>query len=182
MRELALHILDIAQNSLAAGASLLTITINENLAADLLTIEISDNGRGIPTAQLPQLTNPFFTSRVTREVGLGLPLLAQAAQRAEGHLEIDSKVGSGTKVTATFRHSHLDRAPLGDLIGTLLSIITLNPKVDLIYQHHFRNRTFLFDTREIKHELGAVAINHPTVIHWLQGFLRAELDDLYGGE
>ncbi len=182
MRELSLHILDIAQNSIAASASIIEIYIDENSIQDRLTIQIADNGRGIPQDQLAQVMDPFFTSRKTRGVGLGLALFAQAAQGAEGELLIDSNVGTGTTVTATFRYSHIDRAPLGDLAGTLLGVIMLNPEVEVVYQHTCLERTLCIDTREIKSELGSIAINHPAVMNWLEGFVREGIDDLYGGE
>jgi hypothetical protein len=182
MRELSLHILDIAQNSIVASASVVEINIDENSVQDLLTIQIADNGRGIPQHQLAQVTDPFFTSRKTRGVGLGLALFAQAAEGAEGELLIDSKIGTGTKATATFRYNHIDRAPLGDLAGTLLGVIMLNPEVEVVYQHTYREKTLCIDTRQIKNELGGIAINHPAVVSWLEGFIREGIDDLYGGE
>ncbi|NMB01884.1 MAG: ATP-binding protein [Firmicutes bacterium] len=182
MRELSLHILDIAQNSIAASASLVEIRINEDPARDLLIIEIYDNGQGIAEKQLAQITDPFFTSRTTREVGLGLALFAQAAARANGSLKVDSTVGEGTRVLATFSHSHLDRAPLGDLVGTLLGLIVLNPEIDVVYQHNYNDKTLLIDTRRIKSELGGIVISHPAVTNWLRGFIQEGLDDLYGGE
>ena len=182
MRELSLHILDIAQNSIAASASLVTILIDEDPARDLLTIEIRDNGCGIPKKQLTQVTDPFFTSRKTREVGLGLALFSRAAELAEGEFLIDSTAGIGTKVRASFRHSHLERAPLGDLAGTLFGIIALNPGVEVVYRHNYCARTLSIDTREIKHELGDIAINHPAVVSWLECFIREEIDDLYRGD
>ena len=182
MRELALHILDIAQNSIAAAASLVTISIDEQPGRDLLRIEVADNGRGIPPEELAQITDPFFTSRTTRDVGLGLPLFAQAAERAEGKFEVKSMPGRGTEVTATLRYSHIDRAPLGDLTGTLLGIIVPNPELDLIYTHYYKQKSFLLGTGEIKSTLGRIAISHPEVVSWLRDFIQAGLDDLYGGE
>lgn len=182
MQELSLHILDIVQNSIAALASEIQIDIDENLDQDLLTIQIADNGTGISQQKLAQVTDPFFTSRTTRGVGLGLSLFAQAAEATEGELVIESKVNTGTKVTATFRHSHIDRAPLGDLAGTLIAIIMLNPKVEVIYYHIYRGKNFCVDTRQIKDVLGDVAINHPDVLIWLEGVVRKGIDDLYGGE
>ncbi|MCK9525883.1 MAG: ATP-binding protein [Limnochordia bacterium] len=182
MRELSLHILDIAQNSIAALASVIEIRIDENPVQDRLTIQITDNGKGIPEQQLAQATDPFFTSRTTRRVGLGLALLARAAEEAQGGLGIRSKVGTGTKVTATFCHSHIDRAPIGDLAGTMLAIIMLNPTTEVVYHHTYLEKTFCIDTRQIKYELGEIAINHPAVVSWLEEALREGIDDLYGGD
>src|SRR5690554_4683283 len=123
MRELSLHVLDIVQNSINAAASLISVYINEDIIEDLLTIKIKDNGRGIPEENLSQITDPFFTSRKTREVGLGLSLFAEAAWRCDGDFKIDSIVEKGTEVETLFRYSHIDRAPLGDIQGTLLTLI-----------------------------------------------------------
>ena len=182
MRELSLHILDIVQNSIAAAATLIEITVIEDLAHDQLTITITDNGQGIPENMQSQLIDPFLTARETRAVGLGLPLFAEAAQRCDGKLEIYSQVGTGTQVVARFRHSHIDRAPLGDITGTLLSLIALNTNIDFIYHHIYGTKAFILDTREIKRELDGVAINHPEVLSWLRQFIHEGLDDLFGGE
>jgi anti-sigma regulatory factor (Ser/Thr protein kinase) len=137
MRELSLHILDILQNSVEAGATRVELTIDEDLAADRLTITIEDNGRGIPPEKLPALFDPFYTTRSTRHVGLGLPLLKAAAERCNGDVTVASEVGAGTTLTAAFQHSHLDRAPLGDLTGTLLTFV-LGGACDLRYVHRVR--------------------------------------------
>ena len=182
MRELSLHILDILQNSVEAGATRVVLTIDEDLAADRLTITVEDNGRGIPPEKLPKLFDPFYTTRSTRHVGLGLPLLKAAAERCNGDVTLASEVGVGTTLTATFQHSHLDRAPLGDLTGTLLTFI-LGGACDLRYVHRVIGRVgewesgrtgereFAFDTAEIKAELGDVPLTHPDVREWLRQFI-----------
>ncbi|HHU92194.1 MAG TPA: ATP-binding protein [Halanaerobiaceae bacterium] len=182
MRELSLHILDIVQNSISATASLINIYINENLEGDLLTIKIRDNGRGIPEEQLLHITDPFYTTRTTREVGLGLSLFRQTARRSGGGLEIKSQIGAGTEVTAFFAHSHIDRPPMGDIKGTLLTLIALNPDLDFTYQHLYRDREFFLDTRVIKEELEGIEINQQAVLDWLGEFIKKGLEDLYGGE
>lgn len=201
MRELSLHILDILQNSVEAGATRVELSVVEDLAADRLTIEVRDNGRGIPPDKLPHVFDPFYTSRKTRHVGLGLPLLQTAAERCDGDATITSEVGVGTTLTATFQHSHLDRAPLGDMTGTLLSFV-LGGACDLRYVHGVRVdketrrqggaggrlvdweigsdgevcrdqdlREFTFDTAEIRAELGDVPLAHPEVRAWLRQFI-----------
>ncbi len=170
MRELSLHILDALQNSIEAGATLVHLVIEEDLAADLFVITIQDNGRGMDEATLARVFDPFYTTRKTRHVGLGLPLFKAAAERCDGDLTIVSRVGAGTTLRATFRHSHLDRAPLGDIAGTLLSFI-LGGGCDLIYEHRVDGREFRFATAEIKAELGDVPLLHPAVREWLRGFI-----------
>ena len=182
MRELSLHILDIVQNSISADATLISIYINEDIEGDRLTIKIGDNGRGIPEDKLMHITDPFYTTRKTREVGLGLALFAQAARRCEGDLQVDSGVGEGTVVTAFFSYSHIDRPPIGDIKGTLISLIALNPGIDFMYKHIYGGKKFFLDTREIKRELQGIEINQNEVLGWLRGYISEALEDLYGGE
>ena len=170
MRELSLHILDILQNSLEAGATLVELTVEEDSTADRLTITVRDNGRGMDEAQLARISDPFYTTRKTRHVGLGLPLFKAAAERCNGDLTITSQVGMGTVVRATFQRSHIDRAPLGDMTGTLMSFI-LAGTCDVHYLHRVDGKEFEFHTAAIKAELGDVPLAHPSVRQWLQGFI-----------
>ncbi len=184
MRELSLHILDILQNSIAAGATVVDLIIEEDLADDRLTITIRDNGRGMDKAALARVTDPFYTTRTTRKVGLGIPLLQAAAERSNGNLTITSQPGVGTTVVATFQHSNIDRAPLGDVTSTLLAVI-LGGTCELHYLHRVETGRqaplrgvrdkeigeFEFSTAEIKAELGDVPLSHPAVRQWLAGFI-----------
>ena len=170
MRELSLHILDALQNSLEAGATLIELTIEENLAADRLIITIQDNGRGMSEEQLARVFDPFFTTRSTRHVGLGIPLFKAAAERCNGDLTITSQLGKGTRLQATFQHSHIDRAPVGDMTGTLLAFI-LAAQCDLHYLHRVGEKRFEFDTAQIHAELGDVPLTHPAVRKWLREFI-----------
>lgn len=182
MRELALHILDLAQNSIRAAASVIHIELVEHREADRLVLRIGDNGKGIGPEDLPRVTNPFFTSRTTREVGLGLSLLQQAARRSGGELTVKSQLGTGTEVTATFTLSHWDRPPLGDLEGTLISLIVPNPQLELVYEHRCGAQSFRLDTREIKRELGELPLSHPEVVKWLRSCIREGIQELRGGK
>lgn len=177
MRELSLHLLDIVQNSLEAGATLVELTIEEDLTADRLTITVRDDGRGMDEAQLARVTDPFYTTRKTRHVGLGLPLFKAATERCNGGLTVTSLVGQGTTVQATFQHSHIDRAPLGDVTGTLMSVI-LGGTCDVHYLHRVDGKEFEFHTATIKAELGDVPLLHPAVRQWLQEFIAAGEADL----
>ena len=175
MRELSLHALDILQNAREAGATLVHLTVAEDLAADRLVLEVRDNGRGMGEETLKRLKDPFFTTRKTRHVGLGLPLLAAAAERCTGSLEVESAPGQGTRVTAVFQWSHLDRAPLGDITGTLISFLLGEPFCDLVYVRRRDGNEFSLDTREVRRELEPVGLSHPRVREWLAGTLsRAE--------
>jgi len=171
VRELSLHILDALENSVEAGATQIELLIEEDLQRDILGITITDNGRGMSEEFVQQVLNPFVTTRTTRHVGLGLPLFAAAAQRCNGGLQIQSEPGVGTTVIATFQHSHMDRAPLGDMAGTLMAVILSERAVDIHYTHKFNGRTFELDTAEVRRELGEVPLSHPMVRQWLESVL-----------
>ncbi|MBN1570463.1 MAG: PHP domain-containing protein [Acidobacteria bacterium] len=150
MEDLSLHILDIAQNSLEAGASLIEIEIMESLQEDLLTILIHDNGRGMDPKTLAKATDPFFTTRTTRRVGMGLPLLAAATRAAGGTLVIDTEPGKGTTIRATFQHRHIDRAPLGDIETTLMVLLAGQQDKDISFKHILEDRVFELDSRDFR--------------------------------
>ena len=158
MEDLSLHILDIVENSIRAKASRIEIRVVEDTAKDLLTIEISDNGQGIDEETVKKVVEPFFTTRTTRRVGLGLPLLSQAARESGGDVEIESKVGRGTRVKATFGYSHIDRKPLGNMETTLTTLIVGNPEVDFIYEHKKDELEYRLDTKEIRTRIKGRAI------------------------
>jgi len=178
LRELSLHILDVVENGITAGADIIRIQVEESRAEDLLSIKISDNGRGIPAAKLAKLQDPFITSRTTRRVGLGLSLLAAAAQRCDGKLEVEAVAAGGTEVRASFRRSHIDRAPLGDMASTMATLMMGNSHIDFVYTHVIDGEEFSLDTREIKKELGDHSLEDPMVIHQLGESIRTSLNQL----
>jgi hypothetical protein len=167
--------LDIAENGITAGADRISIRMEEARARNLLTIVITDNGRGIPVEKLAKLRDPFVTSRKTRRVGLGLPLLAAAAERCEGKLEVATEAGAGTKVVATFRYDHIDRAPVGDMAATITTLIIGNPEINFVYTHLVDDNEFTLDTRELRAELGDASLSDPVVIHHLTASIRNSL-------
>jgi len=180
--ELALHVLDILQNAVEAGAASVVLEIEEDRAADRLRIVVSDNGRGIPPEALNSVINPFHTTRTSRHVGLGLPLFAAAAERAGGRLAVYSPsrhllghggqpLGPGTTVEATFVLSHPDRQPLGDLTDTLLSFLLSAQSPELCYMHRVDGETFTFDTTELRAQLDGLPLSHPLVYRWLSEFI-----------
>ena len=170
MRELSLHILDALENSLEAGATAIELVIEEDMGADRLTITVRDNGRGMSKAQVDRIFDPFFTTRTTRHVGLGVPLFRAAAQRCNGDLTVTSQPGQGTTLQATFQHSHIDRAPLGDVRGTLLAVLLARP-FDMHYLHRVDGQEFEFSTVDIRAELGEIPLTLPPVRRWLQEFI-----------
>jgi len=175
-----LHILDALENSLEAGATSIELTINEDPVADLLTITIVDNGRGMSEEQLARAADPFFTSRKTRHVGLGIPLFKAAAERCGGGLTLSSQLGKGTTLQATFQHGHIDRAPLGDIVSTLLAVICSGSPCDLQYTHIVEHQTFAFSTSDVRLALGGLPLGHPMVRKWLQEFIIEGEEELRG--
>lgn len=173
MRELSMHILDLAQNSIAAGASSIEIEVAADVAADTLTISITDNGHGMQPDLLANVTDPFTTTRTTRKVGLGIPMMAEAARACEGNLKVHSEQGGGTRVTAEFRLLHIDRAPLGDMASTLVALIAANPDVAVRYTHRADGEKFVLDTNEIKKQLDGVPINEGPVLKWLGAYVES---------
>ena len=135
MEDLSLHVLDVAENALAAGAGRVDVRIVEKLKEDVLRIEIEDNGRGMDGQAVSRALDPFYSSKPDKRVGLGLPLLAQAAKEAGGEMEIRSKPGKGTLVSATFRLGHVDLKPLGDMLQTMATLACAHPGVEFVFEH-----------------------------------------------
>jgi len=181
LRELSLHILDVVENGITAGASCIAIRVEESSAADRLQINVHDDGRGMPAQKVHHVEDPFVTTRTTRRVGLGLSLLAAAARRCEGDIRVSAPPGKGTEVSATFRRSHIDRAPLGDMAATLGMLILGNPHIDFVYIHRLDDREFTLDTRELKRELEGVDLSDPVVVSHLTQSIRRSLRELASG-
>ncbi|HOT97140.1 MAG TPA: ATP-binding protein [bacterium] len=146
MRELSLHILDVVTNSIEAGASRVILWIDESVASNLLSIRVRDNGRGMTREMIERVMDPFVTTRTTRPVGMGLPLLQQAARSCGGDLEITSAPGEGTTLRATFALNSLNRAPLGDIAATVVNLIIGAPDVHFVYVHQTDSGHFSFDS------------------------------------
>lgn len=181
MRELSLNVMDIAQNSISAGASLVTIDVCQSRAADRLVISIIDNGRGMSAEQVAQVTDPFFTTRTTRKVGLGIPLFKMEAEMTGGGLQIHSVPGQGTTVRAEFVPSHVDFIPLGDVNSTVLLLITCNTDRDFVFHHRMDEREFTLDTRELRGILGEeVELNAPDVVAWIREYLEEQTECIKG--
>lgn len=182
MREISLHILDIAQNSITANASLVEITVDENKKADTLTVIIADNGKGMSEELVKRVVDPFTTGRTTRKVGLGIPLIKMAAENTGGSLKLESELGVGTTLTAVFVLSSIDRQPLGDMAETMLGMVTSYENVDFLYVHKVDDNEFMLDTREIKKILGGVSLSEPDVYMWLSEYLKEGESELINKE
>ena len=180
MEELSLHLLDLIQNSVKAGASLIEIIITEK--AGLLTIELNDNGCGMSEEFLQRVESPFTTTRTTRKVGLGIPLFKQAALMAGGDFGIFSRQGEGTRIKASFEINNIDRAPMGDLAGTILGQVLSTPVTpDYRLLYAVEDASFEFDTREIRRQLEGVPLDAPNVIAWMKDYLEEGIRELNGG-
>ncbi|WP_159518023.1 ATP-binding protein [Sunxiuqinia indica] len=178
MNELSLHILDIAQNSIRANAGLIQIHVKELPDEDLLSIQIKDDGEGMKQHQVKQAENPFFTSRTTRKVGLGIPLLKQNAEQTNGQFQLQSTEKIGTTLTVSFGFHHFDRPIIGDIAGCLLILISNETQADLLYTHQTSKGTFEFDTREIKKELDGIPLSTPEIQLFLKEMILGNLEQI----
>lgn len=180
MKELSLNILDITENSVKAGADLIFISIFEN--EDQLSITIEDNGCGMSEQTVRSVTDPFYTTRTTRRVGLGIPLFKLSAEQTGGSFKIKSKYvedhpdAHGTTVSALFNKKHLDFTPLGDIVSTVQTLIQGHPDVDFVFKHEKNNGRIELDTREIRNVLEDVPLSSYEVILWIGN----ELKNQYG--
>jgi anti-sigma regulatory factor (Ser/Thr protein kinase) len=178
MEDLSLHILDIAENCITAEATKIEIKILEDTGANLMTVEVNDNGRGMERELLENATDPFYTTRTTRKVGLGIPLLAQSARESSGDISVESKKGEGTSIKATFQYDHIDRRPLGDIGQTIIILIMSNPDIDFLYEHRKNDSVYTLDTADIKEDLEGVPINTPEVIKIIKDDISAWLNNI----
>jgi hypothetical protein len=170
VEDISLHILDIVENSIRADAKSVEIMLSRDIEHDLLQIEITDDGKGMEPETLAKVRDPFFTTK-RKKTGLGIPLLAQAAEQAGGKLIVDSAPEKGTRVSVTFRLSHIDRPAIGSMMDTLLALIAGHPDRDFVYVERDGEREFRFDTREIKADLDGVPIASPAVIGAIRDLL-----------
>lgn len=180
MRDISLHILDIAENSIRAGSTLISISMAVDKANDDLVIMIDDNGSGMSKEMLEHVKSPFTTSRTTRKVGLGIPLLTASCEASGGHLDIASEPGKGTKLTAHLGYSHIDRPPLGDIAETLATLTIMNPSIDFAFSAN-SVEVFEYDTRQIKATLGEVPVTHPDVMAFIREYLQEGIQQVFGG-
>jgi anti-sigma regulatory factor (Ser/Thr protein kinase) len=178
MEDISLHILDIAENSINAGATLVRIRIEERTDEDFFSLTIEDNGKGIPEERLAEVLDPFYTTRTTRKTGLGLSLLAQSARETGGDISVRSVPDRGTVVEARFRPGHIDMKPLGDIAATMIVLITGNPETDFVLSCLKDGRENVFDSRQIKTELDGIPISSAHVLSVIRDYLNEILTDI----
>lgn len=177
MKDLSLHILDMAENSVTAGATLIEIEIAEETEKDRFSLRVADNGRGMDADK--KTADLYFTTKPGKRFGLGIPLLAQAAEACGGGLTISSGPGSGTTINAEFQRSHIDRKPLGDMASTMVTLICGHPGIDFMLSYKVDSYSYDLDTRELRQELGDVPVNAPAVLRLIkedinEGFRRTK--------
>ena len=168
-----MHVMDIAENSVGGKAKNIAITVEENTYKDYLMMKIVDDGKGMDAEFLANVVNPFTTTRTTRKVGLGIPLLKEACEACNGSFQIQSEVGLGTTVEARFQHSHIDRMPLGDITDTIYCLVIAYPQIHWVFEYIVNGDVFYFDDQPIKKELEGIPLSDPGIL----GFIREYLDE-----
>ncbi len=181
MRDLSLHLIDIIQNSISAKATNISIRIRGDLSSDKLILAIDDNGIGMDGEVLKQVENPFYTTRTTRKVGLGISLLKASAEISGGRFEIKSVLGVGTTIKADFQISNIDRLPLGDISETLISVIIANPEINFeLFLENIKDK-FEFRTLDVKEKIGDLSITQLEVIDWIKEYIIEGTKTIFGG-
>ncbi len=178
MKELALHILDIGHNSADAGATLLNLIYHLDDESGMLNISFEDNGKGMSAEEVRASTDPFFTSRKTRKVGLGLPLLKHTAIQCGGNLEVDSEPGGGTRVKASFIADHIDLPPYGDIAGVLIMLAEIKKEFRIIYTHKENSNSFVFDSLDVSESLGDIPMSNPMVSDDVKEYINQNIEGL----
>jgi hypothetical protein len=179
LRELSLHLLDIAENSVAANATQVKIVVIEDSKIDLLQMSVEDNGKGMDAEMAARVVDPFVTSRTTRKVGLGIPLLKEAAEACNGFLKVTSQIGQGTTIFVQFQLSHIDRMPLGNLSDTFLQLLIANPLIHWIFECRVNERQFEFDDEPIKVELAGISLTEPPILNYLRETMETGIKALH---
>lgn len=182
MPEISLNILDVTENSIRAEAGYIEIEVSVQTVPDTLTVIIKDNGCGMSADQLEQVQNPFFTTRTTRKVGLGVPFFKQAAESTGGSFRIASEIGKGTVVEAVFKLSHIDRMPLGDITSTIHTLVIFNEKIHFKYIYRYNENEFILDTQEIREIVGDdVSFSSLEISGFIKEFLETNKFEADGG-
>lgn len=182
MKELSLHILDIAENSVNAGASQIKIFLFED--SECLTVTVADNGCGMTKKQTALAVNPFYTTRKTRNYGMGIPLFALAAKMTGGCITLTSHDAKtypqlhGTRISAKFYKNHIDCAPLGDMSACIVTLVHSSPDIDFYFEHKYNGAAVSLDTRKLKDNLDDMPINDLSVLKWIREYISDQYSDL----
>lgn len=179
MQELALNVLDIADNSVKAGAKHIDVAVT--VEEEILTITVTDDGCGMSKEFLAKVTDPYSTTRKTRNVGLGIPFFKMEAEMAGGGFEIESEEGKGTRVKATFKVNHIDRPPLGDLSETVIALLPACTDREMKFTFGMNGETFVFDTEELKEQLEGTPVDEPFVLKFVKEMIQENITSILGG-
>lgn len=175
MQEIAMNILDIAYNSIKAQANLIKIIIHDSSKLNIINIQIIDNGIGMDKTTVKNVIDPFYTTRTTRKVGLGVPMFKENIEATGGTFKIESEVGKGTHVTGEFIKNHLDTPPMVNIVETIITLIQADEKINYLFKYTSDKLEFILDTQEIKKILEGVPINQPEIIVWLKEYIKEGL-------
>lgn len=178
MKELSLHVYDLMENSIAAKASLIELTINDSIKDNIYSFTINDNGKGMSQEFLAKVTDPWTTTRTTRKVGIGLPLIKMNTELCGGGMVIESELGKGTTLRFWFQHDHIDRPPMGDLAGTIVMLCSQHEDIHFIYKHITDKDEYIFDTDEVKEALDGMSMNDITIIKYLKEMVQENLEEI----
>ena len=181
MKELSLHILDIAKNSVKAKATVVEIEIEEDIKENLLKISIKDDGCGMEKEFLERVRDPFSTTRTTRKVGMGIPLFKMSCEQTGGKFTIESEKGVGTKINALYKTDSVDFTPLGDIASTIVTIVSMNADKEFLYRRVLDDKEFIFSTVEIKKILDGVPLSESSVMNWIEEYLNEQYNELLKG-
>ncbi len=179
MKELAMHVYDLMENSTAANSTEVKLTIRDSLKDNIYAFTIEDNGKGMTPEFLARVTDPYTTSRTTRKVGLGLPLIKMNTENCGGGMKLQSEVGKGTRLDFWFQHNHWDRPPMGDLAGTIVMLCAAHEDIHIIYKHITDEDEFVFDTDEIHEALDGMSMNDVKVMGWLKDMVQENLEAIH---
>ena len=178
MKELAMHVYDLMENSTAANSTEVSLTIRDSLKDNVYAFTIKDNGKGMSPEFLAKVTDPYTTSRTTRKVGLGLPLIKMNTENCGGGMRLQSEVGKGTVLEFWFQHDHWDRPPMGDLAGTIVMLCAAHEDIHIVYTHITDEGEFTFDTNEIHEALDGMSMNDIKVMGWLKDMVQENLESI----
>ncbi len=179
MKELAMHVYDLMENSTAANSTEVQLTIKDSLKDNIYAFTIVDNGKGMTPEFMAKVTDPYTTSRTTRKVGLGLPLIKMNTENCGGGMKLQSEVGKGTRLDFWFQHNHWDRPPMGDLAGTIVMLCAAHQDIHIVYRHITDDGEFVFDTNEIKEALDGMDMNDVKVFNWLKEMVQENLEEIH---
>lgn len=178
MRELSMHILDIVQNSISADSTMIEVIVSEEIKRDKLYISIKDNGRGMDEETLKKVVDPFYTSRTTRKVGLGIPMFKRTAVICGGDFDIKSQVGVGTSIEINMQYSHIDRPPIGNMADTVMVMVNTEKNIEFIYTHKINDKEYVLDTRVLREVLGEVPLTSIDVLFWIKENVKEGITEL----